>query len=61
MKDLNGKNYVELNDKRCMNHPNEDVISRERKEPKRLRNQNQVTNNKQLRPNQKLLKMKIMN
>ena len=56
MKYLNGKYYVEVKDKRYKIHPTENIILRERKEPKSLRTQYQVINNTKIRRNQRVIK-----
>ena len=56
MKYLNGKYYVEVKDKKYKIHPTENIILRERKEPKSLRTQYQVINDTKIRRNQKVIK-----
>ena len=56
MKRLNGKDYVEVKDKRYIIHPTENNILRERKKPRSLRTQYQIFNKTQIRRNQKVLK-----
>ena len=56
MKYLNGKYYVEVKDKRYKIHPSENIILREREEPKSLRTQYQTINNTKIRRNQKVIK-----
>ena len=56
MKYLNGKYYVEVKDKRYKIHPSENIILREREEPKSLRTQYQIQNNTKIRRNQKVIK-----
>ena len=56
MKYLNGNYYVEVKDKRFLIHPTENIILRKREEPKSLRTQYQVQNEKQIRRNQKVIK-----
>ena len=55
MKYLNGNYYVEVKDKRFLIHPTENIILRKREEPKSLRTQYQVQNEKQIRRNQKVI------
>ena len=56
MKYLNGNYYVEVKDKRFLIHPTENIILRKREEPKSLRTQYQIQNEKQIRRNQKVIK-----
>ena len=56
MKYLNGKYYVEVKDKRYKIHPSENIILREREQPKSLRTQYQVQNDTKIRRNQKVIK-----
>ena len=56
MKTLNGKNYVELKNKRYIFHPNEDIKLRERMEPKTLRTQYQAMIITHIRQNQIVFK-----
>ena len=56
MKLLNVKNYVEVKDKQKNIHPCEKFVSRERKEPKRLRTLYQVQNGTKIRKKQKVIK-----
>ena len=53
---LDGKYYVNIKDKRYKIHPTENIILRERDEPKSLRTQCQTINNTKIRPNQKVIK-----
>ena len=55
MKNPSGRYYFEVNDKRYITHPNEDIILREQKRPKNLRTQNQLQNDITFRRNQKAL------
>ena len=56
MKNLIGEYYVVVKDHRYKIHPTENIILRERDEPKSLRTQNQVQNETQIRRNQKVVK-----
>ena len=56
MKYLNGKYYVEVKDKKYKIHPSENIILREREQPKSLRTQYQIQNNTKIRRNQKVIK-----
>ena len=56
MKYLDGKNYVEVEDKRYLTHPSEKTTLRKRDPPKCLRIQYQVQNGTQTRKNQKGIK-----
>ena len=44
MKKVNGKNHVEVKDKRREVHPNENILLRERKTPTSLRTQYRLQN-----------------
>ena len=55
MKYLNGKYYVEVKDKKYKIHPTENIILREREQPKSLRTQYQVINDTKIRRNQKVI------
>ena len=56
MKYLIGKLYVEVKDKKFIIHPDENIILRERKEPKILRTQNQDANEIQIGRNKNLIR-----
>ena len=56
MKCLNEEYYVEVKDHRYKIHPTENIILRNRDEPKSLRTQYQVQNETQIRRNQKVIK-----
>ena len=56
MKYLNGKYYVEVKDKKYKIHLSENIILREREEPKSLRTQYQVQNDAKIRRNQHVIK-----
>ena len=56
MKYLNGEYYVEVKNHRYKIHPTENIILRQREEPKFLRTQYQVQNETQIRRNQKVIK-----
>ena len=57
MKYLNGECYVEVKDKRYLNHPTEIKILQKRDPPTFLRTQNQVQNESEIRKNQKIIKI----
>ena len=56
MKCLNGKYYVEVNDKKYIVTPTENIILRGRKETRSLRTQSQVSNETKIRRNPKIIK-----
>ena len=51
-----GKYYVEVKDKKYKIHPSENIILREREQPKSLRTQYKVQNDTKIRRNQKVIK-----
>ena len=61
MKYLSGNYYLEVKDHRYKIHPPENILLRKRNPPKPLRTQYQVQNETQIRTNQKVLKMKMLN
>ena len=61
MKYLNGNYYVEVKDYRYNLHPTEKMKLRLRDEPTSLRTQYQVQNETQIRKNQKLSRIIMMN
>ena len=61
MKYLSGNYYLEVKDHRYKIHPTENILLRKRNPPQSLRTQYQVQNETQIRTNQKVLKMKMLN
>ena len=55
MKFLHGNYYVEVKDRKYLNHPTKRIILQKRDPPKSLRNQYQVQNETQIRKNQKVI------
>ena len=53
---LNGEYYVEVKDRRCKNHPTENIILRQRDPPTSLRTQYQIQNKTLIEKNQKVIK-----
>ena len=60
MKFINGHYYVQVKDKRYRIHSTENIILRERDQPKFLRTQYPVQNETQIRKNQKVIKIEII-
>ena len=56
MKYLNGNNYVEVNDKKYIITPTENIILRGRKETRIFRTQSQVSNETEIKRNPKIIK-----
>ena len=59
MKSLNGKNYIELNEKGCIIRPTENITLREIKESKSVRTQYQVRNETKKGEKQRFIKNEI--
>ena len=61
MKYLNGEYYAEVKDHRYKIHPTENIILRKPDPPTSLGTQYQVQNQTQIRRNQKVIKMIMIN